>query len=114
MAWQRSVKRVRFTLFNSGHVESAKRCIMNRRHEEPDANRQPPATTAWRDGCHAYLIRIAAECDQERALVAFRSVREAVHSVGEDEFLVAGEHMNALRKAGVPFEDLTESQVKHG
>jgi hypothetical protein len=49
-----------------------------------------------------------------RALVAFRSVRDAVHSVAEDEFLVAGERVAALRKASVPFEDLTESSVTHG
>lgn len=34
--------------------------------------------------------------------------RDAVHSAAEDEFLVAGEHAEALRKPGVPFEDLTE------
>jgi hypothetical protein len=27
---------------------------------------------------------------------------------------VAGEHVEALRKAGVPFEDITDSLVKHG
>jgi hypothetical protein len=108
------VKLVRSTVFESGHVESARRSIMNRRTEKRGANRQPPEVEARRDGCHAYLIRIAAESDQERALVAFRSVREPVHSVAEDEFLVAGEHLTALRKAGVPFEDLTESLVKNG
>ncbi len=87
---------------------------MDRRTEKRGANRQPPQVEAMRDGRHAYLIRIAANSDQERALVAFRGVRDAVHSVAEDEFLVAGEHVEALRKAGVPFEDLTESPVKHG
>ncbi len=87
---------------------------MERRTEKRGANQQPPEVEAMRDGRHAYLIRVAADSDQERALVAFRSVREAVHSVAEDEFLVAAEHVQALRKAGVPFEDLTESLVKHG
>ena len=87
---------------------------MDRRPEKRGAHRQPPEVESMRDGHHAYLIRIAADSDQERALVAFRSVRDAVHSVAEDEFLVAGEHMEALRKAGVPFEDLTASPVKHG
>jgi hypothetical protein len=87
---------------------------MDRRTEKRGANGQPPDVEVTRDGPHAYLIRIAADTDQERALIAFRSVREAVHSVAEDEFLVAGEHVEALRKAGVPFEDLTESLVKHG
>ena len=87
---------------------------MDRRTEKRGANQQPPQVAATRDGRHAYLMRIAADSDQERALVAFRSVRDAVHSVAEDEFLVAGEHVEALRKAGVPFEDLTESPVKHG
>jgi hypothetical protein len=86
---------------------------MERRTKKPGANQQPKAE-AMRDGRHAYLLRIAAQSDQERALVAFESVREAVHSVAEDEFLVTGEHVAALRKAGVPFEDVTESPVKHG
>jgi hypothetical protein len=54
------------------------------------------------DGRLAYVIRIAADRDQEPALVVFRSVREAVHSLAEDEFLVAGEHVAALREAGIP------------
>jgi hypothetical protein len=87
---------------------------MERRTEKRGANRERPEVEALRDGRHAYLIRIAANSDQERALVAFRSVREAVHSVAEDEFLVAGDHVEALRKAGIPFEDVTESLVKHG
>ena len=87
---------------------------MNRRTEKRGANRQPPEVEAIRDGHHAHRVRIATQSDQERALVAFRSVREAVHSIAEDEFLVAGEHMEALRKAGIPFEDVTESQVQHG
>jgi hypothetical protein len=87
---------------------------MDRRTAKRSANPQPPEVEAMRDGRHAYLIRIAADSDQERALVAFRSVREAVHSIAEDEFLVVGEHVEALRKAGVPFEDVSESQVKHG
>ena len=87
---------------------------MDRRTEKRSANKQLPEVKAMRDGRHAYLIRIAADSDQERALVAFRSVRDAVQSVAEDEFLVAGEHVEALRKAGIPFEDVTESLVKHG
>ena len=63
---------------------------------------------------HAYLIRIPLEADQERALLSFRSVREAAHSAREDEFLVTGEHLEALRKAGVPFEDITEPAGNHG
>jgi hypothetical protein len=39
---------------------------------------------------------------------------DVVHSAAEDEFLVAGEHVDALRKVGVSFEDLTESPLKHG
>jgi hypothetical protein len=46
--------------------------------------------------------------------VSFRDVREAVHSVAEDEFLVTGEHLEALRRAGVPFEDITEPLSNHG
>jgi len=87
---------------------------MDRRTVKRGANGPPPEVAAMRDGRHAYLIRIAADRDQERALVAFQSVRDAVHSVAEDEFLVSGEHVEALRKAGVPFEDVTESPVKHG
>jgi hypothetical protein len=85
-----------------------------RRTEKRGVNGRRVEVEARRGGRHAYLIRIPAENDQERALVAFRSVREAVHSVAEDEFVVAGEHLEALRKAGIPFEDVTESQVKHG
>jgi hypothetical protein len=87
---------------------------MERRTEKCGANGPPPDVEVIPDARHAYLIRIAADIDQERALVVFRSVRDAVHSVAEDEFLVAVEHVEALRKAGVPFEDLSESLVKHG
>jgi hypothetical protein len=66
------------------------------------------------NGRQAYLIRIPREADQERALVSFRGVRDAVHSVAEDEFLVTAEHLDALRRAGVPFEDITEPQTNHG
>jgi hypothetical protein len=71
-----------------------------------------PGTTL--NGHRAYLIRIPREADQERALVSFRSVREAVHSAGEDAFLVTGEHLQALRRAGVPFQDVTEPPGNHG
>jgi hypothetical protein len=64
-------------------------------------------------GRHAYLIRIPQEADQKRALVSFDSVREAVHSVAADEFLVTDEHLEALRRAGVPFEDITEPPASH-
>jgi len=87
---------------------------MERRTRKPGVNRQQSEVEAMRDGRPAYLVRIAADSDQERALVAFRSVREAVQSVAEDEFLVTGEHVAALHRAGVPFEDVTESLVKHG
>src|SRR5262245_33813046 len=98
----------------TGNVESRRRSIMHRRTEKSGSNRHPPEVKAMRDGRHGYVIRIAADSDQERALVAFQSVREAVHSIAEDEFLVAPEHVEALRKAGVPFEDVTESPVKDG
>jgi hypothetical protein len=78
-------------------------------------NRQQRKVKGTLDGrCHVYLIRIPEESDQERALVAFESVREAVHCVQEDEFLVTGEHLKVLRKAGVPFEDITEPAANHG
>jgi hypothetical protein len=87
---------------------------MERRTKQQGANSQRPEVEAMRDDRQGYLIRIATDSDQERALVAFRSVREPVHSIAEDEFLVTGEHVEALRKAGVPFVDLAESLVKHG
>jgi hypothetical protein len=43
-----------------------------------------------------------------------RSVREAVHSAREDEFLVTGEHLEVLRKAGDAFEDIPEPAGNHG
>jgi hypothetical protein len=55
----------------------------------------------------AYLIRIPCEADQERALVSFRGIGKAVHCVEEDEFLVTKKHLEALRRAGIPFEDTT-------
>jgi hypothetical protein len=87
---------------------------MDRRGRKHRVNRQASGVETLRDGHRAYLIRIAVENDQERALAAFEHVREPVHSVAEDEFLVTGEHVKALRKAGVLFEDITESQVKDG
>jgi hypothetical protein len=44
-------------------------------------------------------------------LVAFRSVPSSVHSVAEDDLLVAMEHLSALREAGVPFDNLPTKQI---
>jgi hypothetical protein len=91
---------------------------MEQRNEKRTVQRPAKGQNARKDGAldgrHAYLIRITRESDQERALVAFRQVREAVQSASEDEFLVTGGHLEALRKAGVPFEDITEPVGNHG
>ena len=78
------------------------------------AKGQRGGTEATLGGRNVYLIRIPEESDQERALVAFRNVREAVHSSAEDEFFVTGEHLEALRRTAVPFEDITETPENHG
>jgi hypothetical protein len=99
-------------------LKSAREGTVERRTEKPAARRvaggQRGGAGSMRSGRHAYLIRIPRQADQERALVSFRGVREAVHSVEEDEFLVTAEHLEALRQAGVPFEDITEPPASHG
>jgi hypothetical protein len=84
-----------------------------RRVNKRGAIKRHPEVEPMRNGCDVHLIRIATDSDQERALVAFRSVRAPVQSSAEDEFLVTAEHLAALDKAGVPFEEVTES-LKHG
>jgi hypothetical protein len=91
---------------------------MERRKEKRAVDRiadgQRGGVGAKLNGRYPYLIRIPREADQERALLSFRGVHDAVHSAGEDEFLVTGEHLKALRRAGVPFEDITEPPGDHG
>ena len=59
------------------------------------------------DSGYGHLIRIPSEEDQERAIVAFRAVPQTRCRVGEDAFLLTNEHVNALKKLGIPFEDLS-------
>jgi hypothetical protein len=72
---------------------------------EPHASSRTP---------QGYVIRIVNERDQERALEAFLTVREAVHSVAEDEFVVTVEHLKALRREKIPFEDRSKPPNYHG
>jgi hypothetical protein len=87
---------------------------MQRRTEKRAAKRQPLEVGSPRDGSPAHVIRIASESDQEQALVVFRSIREVVHCIAEDEFLVTGEQLAALRTAGIPFTDVTGNVDKNG
>jgi hypothetical protein len=58
---------------------------------------------------HAYLIRIAKRQDRERAIVAFMHVPRARFRFSDHRYLVTREHIMALQKAGIAFEDMTNT-----
>jgi hypothetical protein len=66
------------------------------------------------DPSRGYLIRIADTHDQERAVRAFFAVPVARCRLSDDRFLVVGAHLEALRREGIPFEDLTGARRKNG
>ena len=57
----------------------------------------------------AYLIRIPKRKDRVRAIVALLHVPRARCRFPDHRFLVTREHILALQKAGIPFEDLTDA-----
>jgi hypothetical protein len=56
---------------------------------------------------HAFYIRISDPEAAKRALWAWLEVREIYHCFPNDEFLVGREHVEVLRKEGIPFEALS-------
>ena len=91
--------------------------------EVPPAECHPGGTAATRQALlgpgDAELFHLLLQSGTLHSQAGRGPLRTAHHPASfaedaEDEFLVAGEHMEALRKAGVPFEDLTASPVKHG
>jgi hypothetical protein len=57
----------------------------------------------------AHLIRIPDRADRERALVGFLRVAQTRCRFSDNRFLVSWEHIEVLRAAGIPFEEITES-----
>ena len=57
----------------------------------------------------AYLIRIPERENRELAIVAFLRVPKPRCRFSGNRFLVTGEHIAVLRDAGIPFEDITET-----
>ena len=57
---------------------------------------------------HAFLIRIPKRADRERAIAAFLHVPKTRCRFKDNRFLVTHDHIEALKKAGIPFEDITE------
>jgi hypothetical protein len=56
---------------------------------------------------HAHLIRIPSKEAMNRAVVALGEVRVPYCGFSESRLLVATEHVAALRKEGIPFEQLS-------
>jgi hypothetical protein len=55
-----------------------------------------------------HLIRIPDREARKRAIQAFLDVREAWMGFPDDLFGVCSEHVEALRRAQIPFEDVPE------
>jgi hypothetical protein len=62
----------------------------------------------------AHLILIPKRKDRERAIVAFFQVRQPRCRFSGNRFLVTAEHLEALHRARIPFEDITEPPESHG
>jgi hypothetical protein len=58
---------------------------------------------------YACLIRIPKRQDRERAIVAFTHVPRARCRLSDHRYLVTREHIMALQRAGIAFEDMTDS-----
>jgi hypothetical protein len=60
----------------------------------------------------AYLIRIAKREDRERAIVAFMHVPRTRCRFTNHRYLVTRDHIEALQRAGIPFEDITDASLR--
>jgi hypothetical protein len=60
----------------------------------------------------AYVIRIPKRKDCIRAIGAFLSVPEIRHRFPGNVMLVTQGHIDALKREGIPYEDLTDAPSK--
>ena len=82
--------------------------------EQRRVKEQRAAVAASLDVSRGYLIRIPERKHREQAIRAFLGVPFARLRLPGDRFLVLGAHIEALRRAGVPFEDITGPRAKNG
>jgi hypothetical protein len=61
-----------------------------------------------------YVVRIARKRDQERAILALLSIPFPYSSASADEFILLEPHVEALRRFGIPFEDVTAPVENNG
>ena len=61
-----------------------------------------------------YLIRIPKRKDRVRAIQAFMEVPKVRHVFTDYRMLVTPEHIEVLKREGIPFEDLTDSPTDTG
>lgn len=57
---------------------------------------------------NGYLIRIPKREDLIRAIPVMMKVQRTRYGFTDHRYLVTPEHVEALRAAGIPFEDLTD------
>ncbi len=55
-----------------------------------------------------YVIRIPKKKDRLRAIEALMKVKETRHVFTEHRWLVTEEHIEALKREGIPYEDVTD------
>jgi hypothetical protein len=74
---------------------------------ENGAARRTRASKDTLENPHAFYIRIPDREARKRAMWAWLEVREVYHCFPNDEFFVGREHMEVLKKEGIPFEALS-------
>jgi hypothetical protein len=63
---------------------------------------------------HVFLIRLPSAAAHRRAIMAWLEVREARHGFPDRRMLVSREHIDVLKRAGIPFEYLSEPPNENG
>ena len=58
---------------------------------------------------HTYLIRIREQKNRERAIMAFLGVREGRVTLPGDIMGVSADHIEALKREGIPFTYVSKS-----
>jgi hypothetical protein len=71
------------------------------------AARQTRATKDTLENPHAFHIRIPDREAMKRAIMAWLEVREIYHCFPDDEMLIGREHLEVLKREGIPFEALS-------
>ncbi len=61
-----------------------------------------------------YLIRISKRSERVRAIGALDGCKDPQHIFPGNKWLITNEHLEALKRAGISFEDLTDLPSEDG